>query len=98
VAASWALALGYVLEPGYDYPDGASLVDPDGVSPALGFLRVPEGKTAKNRIHIDIRVAGKPPWNMVERSDSSVPRRLCWSRPGLPLSERSHRARTSAPS
>ena len=46
-------------EPGYDVEDGASLVDPDGVLPAIGFLRVPEGKTAKNRMHIDIRVAGE---------------------------------------
>jgi len=27
------------------------------VLPAIGFLRVPEGKTAKNRMHIDVRVA-----------------------------------------
>jgi hypothetical protein len=67
VAAFWALALGYVAEPGYDHPDGASIVDPDGVGPAIGFLRVPEGKTAKNRMHIDVRVAGEPPWDMVER-------------------------------
>ena len=26
-----------------------------------------EGKTAKNRMHIDIRVAGEPPWDMTER-------------------------------
>jgi hypothetical protein len=29
---------------------------------------VPEGKTAKNRMHIDIRVAGEPPWDMAERA------------------------------
>ena len=67
IAAFWALALGYVAEPGYDDPDGASIVDPDGVGPAIGFLRVPEGKTSKNRMHIDIRVAGEPPWDMTER-------------------------------
>ena len=67
IAAFWASALGYVAEPGYDDPDGASIVDPDGVGPAIGFLRVPEGKTAKNKVHIDIRVAGEPPWNMGER-------------------------------
>lgn len=55
------MALGYVDEPGYDFEDGASIVDPDGVLPVIGFLKVPEGKTAKNRIHIDIRVAaGRP--------------------------------------
>src|SRR3989337_2219331 len=63
LAAFWALALGYGDEPGYDFEDGASLVDPDGVRPAIGFLRVPEGKTAKNRVHIDIRVAGGRPVN-----------------------------------
>ena len=67
VAAFWARALDYIAEPGYDDPDGASIIDPDGVGPAIGFLRVPEGKSAKNRMHIDIRVAGEPPWNMVER-------------------------------
>jgi predicted enzyme related to lactoylglutathione lyase len=67
LAAFWATALGYVAEPGYDEPDGASIVDPDGAGPAIGFLRVPEGKTAKNRMHIDVRVAGEPPWDMAER-------------------------------
>lgn len=68
LAAFWATALGYVTEPGYDDPDGASIVDPDGTGPAIGFLRVPEGKTAKNRVHIDIRVAGEPPWDPAERA------------------------------
>jgi hypothetical protein len=67
LAAFWARALRYVPEPGYDDPDGASIVDPDGRGPAIGFLRVPEGKTAKNRVHVDIRVAGEPPWDPVER-------------------------------
>lgn len=67
LAAFWAEALGYVPEPGYDDPDGASIVDPDHRGPAIGFLRVPEPKTAKNRMHIDLRVAGEPPWDMAER-------------------------------
>jgi hypothetical protein len=67
IAAFWAGTLGYVAEPGYDDPDGASIIDPDGVGPAIAFLRVPEGKTAKNKMHIDIRVAGEPPWDMAER-------------------------------
>ncbi|MEV5434538.1 VOC family protein [Streptomyces sp. NPDC052682] len=32
-------------------------VDPSGVGPRLYFQRVPEGKTAKNRVHLDVRVA-----------------------------------------
>jgi catechol 2,3-dioxygenase-like lactoylglutathione lyase family enzyme len=67
LAAFWASALGYVAEPGYENEHGASLVDPDGVLPAISFLRVPEGKVAKNRFHIDIRVAGDRPVDQVTR-------------------------------
>jgi hypothetical protein len=67
LAAFWVVALGYEIEEGYDNPHGASIIDPDGVGPAIGWLKVPEGKTAKNRVHIDIRVAGEPPWDMAER-------------------------------
>ncbi|MGW9027291.1 VOC family protein [Streptomyces sp. NPDC055722] len=38
--------------------DGAWLCDPDGVGPLLSILKVPEPKTAKNRLHIDVRVPG----------------------------------------
>lgn len=31
------MALGYVAEPGYDNPDGASIVDPDDVGPAISY-------------------------------------------------------------
>ncbi|GID26847.1 VOC family protein [Paractinoplanes brasiliensis] len=67
LAAFWAQALGYLPEEGYDDPDGASIVDPVGRGPAISFLRVPEVKTTKNRVHIDIRVAGEPPWDPAER-------------------------------
>ena len=36
--------------------DGAWLCDPDGIGPRLSILKVPEPKTAKNRLHLDIRV------------------------------------------
>lgn len=32
-----------------------AIVDPDGVGPRILFLRVPEPKTVKNRVHLDIR-------------------------------------------
>ena len=67
LAEFWAKALGYVAEPGYDDPGGASIIDPEGKGPAIGWLRVPEGKSAKNRLHIDIRVAGEGPWDMTQR-------------------------------
>ena len=45
----------------------SNTLDPAGRGPAIGWLKVPEGKTAKNRVHIDIRVAGEPPWDMAAR-------------------------------
>jgi hypothetical protein len=55
------------VEPGYDDPDGVSIVDPEGKAPAIGWMRVPEGRAVKNRIHIDIRVAGEGPKDMAVR-------------------------------
>jgi Glyoxalase-like domain len=67
LADFWAAALGYIAEPGFDSPDAASIIDPEGRRPAIGWLRVSEGKSAKNRVHIDIRVAGEGPWDMDTR-------------------------------
>lgn len=61
LAEFWKLALGYIDEAGYDFEDGAALIDPQGALPPICFLTVPEGKTAKNRVHLDVRVAGGPP-------------------------------------
>jgi hypothetical protein len=44
--------------PREEWDDGASLVDPDGIEPGISFLKVPEPKTAKNRIHLDLKVSG----------------------------------------
>jgi hypothetical protein len=35
----------------------SAIEDPDGRGPRLFFQRVPEGKTAKNRVHLDVRAA-----------------------------------------
>ncbi|MFC6593678.1 VOC family protein [Kitasatospora paranensis] len=49
------------VDPGADdsAEDGAWLCDPAGVGPRLSILKVPEPKTAKNRLHLDIRVPGR---------------------------------------
>jgi hypothetical protein len=44
--------------PESEFGDQWALVDPDGGGPRLYFKRVPEGKTAKNRVHLDVRVTG----------------------------------------
>jgi hypothetical protein len=38
-------------------PQGSisAIVDPDGAGPRIMFQRVPESKTVKNRVHLDIR-------------------------------------------
>ncbi len=62
VADFWMAALGYVEDPGLDdddiEDDEAYLVDPGGVHPPLLFLTVPEAKTAKNRLHLDLTPDG----------------------------------------
>lgn len=69
LATFWAQALGYRAEPADGDPDCVTIIDPEGAKPAIDFGRVPEPKTSKNRFHIDIRVAGEPPWNWSERAD-----------------------------
>jgi hypothetical protein len=45
--------------PESDFGEQASRIDPTGEGPRLYFQRVPEGKSAKNRVHLDVRVAGR---------------------------------------
>jgi len=35
----------------------SAIEDPDGAGPRIFFQRVPEAKSAKNRLHLDVRVA-----------------------------------------
>ena len=52
LAAFWAEALGWNL--GEVDDDGAEVLNPSGFPPTLLFVPVPESKTVKNRLHIDI--------------------------------------------
>ncbi|SDJ38149.1 hypothetical protein SAMN05444157_3093 [Frankineae bacterium MT45] len=54
---SWEAALDAWGVPTENRNDRAALIDPDGVGPRLFFQRVPEPKTAKNRMHLDLRAA-----------------------------------------
>ena len=36
-----------------------ALIDAEGKRPRIFFQRVPEGKTAKNRVHLDVNVGGE---------------------------------------
>src|SRR5215210_4919484 len=54
----WKLAEFWAAVTGYDFKgvneEGALAVNPRG-EPRLLFLRVPEGKAVKNRVHLDLR-------------------------------------------
>jgi predicted enzyme related to lactoylglutathione lyase len=58
IADFWEAALGWTRT--LEEPDEVVLEPPagspeDGIVPDLLFLRVPEGKTVKNRLHLDLR-------------------------------------------
>ena len=92
LAAFWAVALGYDMQPpprGFESweafadannipvedRDGfAAIVDPDGRGPRVLFLKVPEVKTSKNRVHLD--VVSKEPDVHAERLEAAGATRL----------------------
>ena len=57
VGRFWCQVLGYA-EPAPEGLDGSwfAASAPTDVGPRLFFQRVPEGKVAKNRVHLDVRV------------------------------------------
>ncbi len=69
VTEFWAAVLGYVLD------EHEALVAPDGRGPALDFQPVAEGKTVKNRVHLDLTPHG-PMQAEVDRLISLGARRL----------------------
>jgi hypothetical protein len=54
---SWDAALDAWGVPAEQRNDRAAIVDPAGAGPRVFFQRVPEPKTAKNRVHLDLRAA-----------------------------------------
>ena len=50
---AWAVEM-EIPEEEWDQLD--AIVDPEGKGPRLLFQKVPEGKTAKNRMHLDVNV------------------------------------------
>jgi hypothetical protein len=58
---SWDAFLDSVSWPADQRDAMYAIVDPEGSKPRLLFQKVPEGKTAKNRVHLDVNVgAGLP--------------------------------------
>jgi hypothetical protein len=61
---SWAEWLADAGVPREEWDDVAYIEDPNGVRPSISFLRVPEPKVVKNRVHLDLQVGGgrRRPW------------------------------------
>lgn len=64
----WAVDMGIPEE---RWNDAAAVIDPDNEGPRLFFQKVPEGKAAKNRLHLDIGIgAGVEPGQRREAVDA----------------------------
>lgn len=66
LAQFWAQVTGYQPGEPDDWDEVAILKAPEGQGPRLLFLKVPEGKIVKNRVHLDLR-AGTTMQAEVER-------------------------------
>ncbi|HET6748865.1 MAG TPA: VOC family protein [Actinomycetes bacterium] len=56
--ASWEDWLREQGIPEERWNDAGAVVDPDGTGPRIYFQRVPEPKTVKNRVHLDLNATG----------------------------------------
>ena len=54
LAQFWAAALGFEVQDWSNDQDGAGIFDPTGQHQELAFYPVPEDKTVKNRLHLDL--------------------------------------------
>ena len=91
LAAFWAEALGYVIQPppeGFDswpqalaawgvpesdFNSASAVVDPRGSGPRVFFQRVPEPKTTKNRLHLDLGVSDGHGTDLALKRDQVTP-------------------------
>jgi hypothetical protein len=55
---TWDTFLESIGVPADQRHDASAIVDPGGTRPRIFFQKVPEGKTAKNRLHIDVNAGG----------------------------------------
>ena len=73
---SWESFLRAQGVPEEEWNSASAVVDPDGVGPRLYFQRVPEPKTVKNRVHLDLNQGDRdtPPDERRRRVDAEVER------------------------
>jgi Glyoxalase-like domain len=67
--ASWEEFLTSIGVPESEMNSRNAVVDPDGAGPRLFFQRVPERKTIKNRVHLDLYAGGGGAMSARERAE-----------------------------
>ena len=75
--ASWPEWLTAHGVPESEWNSANACSDPEGVGPRIYFQRVPEPKTVKNRVHLDVNAGGPrgtPPEERRRRVDAEVQR------------------------
>ncbi len=56
--ATWEAFLAAQGIPESEWNSASAVVDPEGRGPRIYFQRVPEPKTVKNRVHLDVNIGG----------------------------------------
>ncbi|MEO3750940.1 VOC family protein [Streptomyces sp. B6B3] len=68
LARFWSALLGRPVSDEDEPGDSEVLVEDPADGPGLLFVRVPEGKTVKNRLHLDLQPTGRTRAQEVERA------------------------------
>jgi hypothetical protein len=68
--ASWEQFLESQGVPREAWNSASAIVDPDGEGTRIFFQQVPEPKSAKNRVHLDVNVGGGPSVPLPDRRTS----------------------------
>ncbi len=74
---SWEAWLRSARIPESEWNNAYAVSDPDGGGPRIFFQRVPEAKTVKNRLHLDLNVGGGrivPPDGRKQRIEAEAER------------------------
>lgn len=74
---SWEGFLAAAGVPEEEWNSASAIIDPEGQGPRLFFQRVPEPKSVKNRLHLDVNVGGPhgtPLPDRIARVDGEVAR------------------------
>jgi hypothetical protein len=74
---TWDAFLDTIGVPESERDSASAVVDPTGNGPRIFFQRVPEPKTVKNRVHLDLNIAGGMATPLEERKrliDAAVER------------------------